>query len=465
MFTHRRLLYLAPRVDAVSGFLTTTIKFRARKRKYTRKTGPIVDVMTIKVTVYRVPLRSSVKKYALILVVSAVTLLYVPPSSVSAYLPPAPDNSKVDAPATDPVQDLPGMSLISTSNPVYSFHLDVSLARKTLQETTLLKSTVELLLVDEENRLYGAMFKATIAQAKADHAGKISRQWNLDLLISQESLDRGLADMLAFSPRDPSISQDLSLWVEQIGEYRETQHIALTKEVAGYLLNIKEAQNRYTLTKGLLEQVSVDLENSLQIVENAQESLDTILGQKMSYQTVVAPDGCPVEVPYDTLREYEGTVWGLCTRSVAQAPTPQAALAIKYAFRALGSNYACDDISRYAAFSYDCSSLVTRSYGTGAGMPILDSIGPVSTRQMVPWGGGELVSWLAPVAEDLALPGDIVLYDTFKVDTRHVVIMLADGMMIHTDNCGDVAHIRKFWGFENSYYYNYLGSRRIVPQT
>ena len=441
------------------------LKLRPRKRKYRRKTGLIVDVMTIKVTVHGVPLRSSMKKYALTFGVASVMLLYANPSPVSAYLLPDPDNSRVDAPASDPVQELPGMSMISISNPVYSFHLAVSLARKAMQEATLFKSTVELLLVEEENRLYEAMFEATVAKAKADHAGKISRQWALDLLISQESLDRGLADMLAFSPRDPSSSQDLSLWVEQISEYRETQHIALTMEVAGYLLDIKEAQNRYALAKGLLEQASVNLENSLQSVENAQESLDIILGQKMSYQTVVAPDGCPVEVPYGTLREYEGTVWGLCARSVAQAPTPQAALAIKYAFRALGADYACDDMSRYAAFSYDCSSLVARSYGTGAGMPILDTIRTLSTRQMVPWGGGELVSWLTPVPEDMALPGDIVLYDTFKVDTRHVVIMLADGMMLHTDSCEDVAHIRKFWGFANSYYYDYLGSRRIIPQT
>lgn len=421
--------------------------------------------MAVKVTIYRVLLLSSIRKYALRLGVLIVTLLCTHPAPVSALLLPDPDNSEVAIPVVDPVRELPGMSLIADSNPVYSFHLNVSLARKAMQDATAFKSAVELLLVEEESRLLDTMFKATIAQAKAEHAGKISRQWALDLLISQESLNRGLADMLAFSPRDPSISQDLSLWVEQISEYRETQHTELTKEVAGYLLDIKKSQNRYALAKDFMRQATEDVENSIELVETAQESLDTILGQKMSYQTVVAPDGCPVEVPSGTLREYEGTVWGLCARSVAQAPTPQAALAIKYAFRALGANYACDDISRYGAFSYDCSSLVTRSYGTGAGMPVFDVNAAISTRHMVPWGGGELVSWLTPVAEDSILPGDIALYDTFKVDTRHVVIVLADGMMIHTDNCGDVTHIRKFWGFENSHYYNYLGSRRIVPQS
>ena len=410
-------------------------------------------------------MRFSLKKYALLLGVLLVAAPYFPTAPVSAYPLPDPNNNAVVSPEVDLPEDLPGMSLISVNNPAYSFHLDVSLARKAMQDVAFFKDTVELLLIEEENRLHEAMFKATVAQAKADHAGKISRQWSLDLLISQESLDRGLVDMLAFSPRDPSVSQDLSLWVEQISEYREAQYKEFTDEVAGYLLDIKEVQNRYALAKGLLEQATADLENSLELVETAQESLDTILGQKMSYQTVVAPDGCPVEVPSGTLREYEGTVWGLCARSIEQAPTPQAALAIKYAFRALGSNYACQDLSRYGAFSYDCSSLVTRSYATGAGMPLLDPASTLSTRQMVPWGGGELVSWLTPVTEGSILPGDIALYDTFKVDTRHVVIVLADGMMLHTDNCGDVTHIRKFWGFENSDYYNYLGSRRIVVKS
>lgn len=420
----------------------------------------MLDVSPRKVTVHRMRGLCGVNKHIFVSAVLLTALLCASPAL--AYLPPDPHTNRAAPRQIDSAADLPGMSMVSVDSPAYYFHLGVSLAREAMQVADLAKSQAESLLLAAEGMLHDAMFQATAAQAKADHAGKISRQWALDLLISQESLDRGMVDMLAFSPRDPSASQDLSLWVAQIGEYRQAQYASLTESVATYASLVAASQNRYEAAKDSLSQAVAASSTAFQAVVKAQESLDTILGQKMSYQTVVASDGCPVEVPYGTLREYDGTVWGLCARSVALAATPEAALAIKYAFRALGSDYACDAISRYGAFSYDCSSLVARSYGTGAGLPILDSMLTFSTRNMVPWGGGEMVSWLTPVSPAEALPGDVVLYDTFKVDTRHAVIMLADGMMLHTDSCGDVAHIRKFWGFENSYYYDYLGSRRIV---
>lgn len=420
----------------------------------------MLDVSPRKVTVHRMRGSYGVRKHVFVSAVLLTTLLCASPAV--AYFPPDPHTGRAALPQIDSVADLPGMSMVSVHSPVYYLHLEVSLAREAMQVADLAKSQAESLLSAEEGMLHDAMFQVTAAQAKADHAGKISRQWSLDLLISQESLDRGMVDMLAFSPRDPSAAQDLSLWAEQIGEYRQAQYASLTGSVGIYVSLVTAAQNRYETAKNSLSQTVAALSTAVQAVAKAQENLDTILGQKMSYQTVVSPDGCPVEVPYGTLREYDGTVWGLCARSVALAATPEAALAIKYAFRALGSDYACDAVSRHGAFSYDCSSLVARSYGTGAGLPILDSMLTFSTRNMVPWGGGEMVSWLTPVSPAEALPGDVVLYDTFKVDTRHSVIMLADGMMLHTDSCGDVAHIRKFWGFENSHYYDYLGSRRVV---
>lgn len=420
-----------------------------------------MDDTGLLVTVRWVLSLSASKKFALTVLLSfAWTTLASPP--VSARIVPDPLDAPVSPSYSE--QDLPGMALVSPDSPLYLIHFNVSLARESLERATLTQTTAALILFEEQERLEEAMFSLTAAQARADHAAKVSHQWTVDLLLSQESLNRGLADMLAFYPRDPSVSQDMSMWVEQISEYRQAAHASLVAEVDVYDDLLKTAKVRYAMAQDRMAEASATAAMAVLAVQEAQNTLDDLLGQKMSYYTVVAADGCPVEVPPGTLREYSGTVWGLCARSVAQAPTPQAALAIKYAFRALGADYACDSVGRYASFSYDCSSLVVRSYSAGGGVPGLDVNSPLSTRQMVPWGGGELASWLTPVAEESVLPGDLVLYDTFKEDTRHVVLMLADGMMLHADNCGDVVHIRKFWGFENSHFYDYLGSRRVTPQ-
>jgi cell wall-associated NlpC family hydrolase len=55
----------------------------------------------------------------------------------------------------------------------------------------------------------------------------------------------------------------------------------------------------------------------------------------------------------------------------------------------------------------------------------------------------------------------LVFYDTGHPDSRHVVLLLADGLMLHVAACGDVANVNTFWGHENGTGYDYLGVRRV----
>lgn len=190
-----------------------------------------------------------------------------------------------------------------------------------------------------------------------------------------------------------------------------------------------------------------------------------VLSRKSSGpQIVVGPDGCPVSAPAATLRGGADSVGisELCRLSVAQAPTPQAALAIKYALGQLGAPYACRGVGRLEPFRFDCSSFVARAYADGAGVPLTREGWAPSTRNMVPWDGIALDRHYALLNPDDLAPGDLVLYDTGGASYRHVVMVLADGFMVHTNACGDVLHVDRFWGTQAATKGQFLVARRIL---
>lgn len=405
-------------------------------------------------------MKVSIKRVRNTIVVSLLVSLCAV-SSVNANSLPDPYLSAPQEYA--PQEVLPGMSQIRVSHPLYQIYLEIGLLRKSVEQASKYTESIKLLDTITREQVDAALFVATVASSKALHAANISTQWEVDLFISQEAAQREFLDVLAISPQDPSAYTDISQWIESESLYKESQQRETQMLTIDANEKVKEAEKILANVEKLRAQADEDSRKAADLLYAAQENLNALQGQSMAYQTVVSPDGCPVEVPENTLREYDGTVWGLCARSVAQAPTIEAALAIKYAFRALGAPYACDTNNRYASFAYDCSSLVIRSYAKGAGMSsILSEQNTTTTRQMVPWGGGELASWLAVLPDDAIKPGDLVLYDLGHVDTRHVVLALADGMMLHTDACGDVVHVRKFWGIQPPDYAKYLGSRRVL---
>ena len=185
---------------------------------------------------------------------------------------------------------------------------------------------------------------------------------------------------------------------------------------------------------------------------------------------VLAADGCPKQVPEGTLRGGAEAipVRRLCTAAVEKAATPQAALALRYAFAALGAPYACDGVGRLLPYRFDCSSLVARAYAEGAGLDTAGEGWAPSTRDMVPWDGVALGEPYRPIPVGQMHPGDLVLFDTCMSGScpyRHVVMYLGEvggqEWMLHTNACGDVAKVEPLWPLEGGSY-PLLGVRRVV---
>jgi cell wall-associated NlpC family hydrolase len=190
-------------------------------------------------------------------------------------------------------------------------------------------------------------------------------------------------------------------------------------------------------------------------------------------QLAIGPDGCPtVDVP-GTLREGAELIGSatLCRNAVAQAATPQAALAITWAFSRLGAAYACRGVGRLLPYRADCSSFTARAFHEGAGLVTSGDSWAPSTRDMVPWDGVALDPHYGFVAPTALRAGDLVLYDTCPqggCPYKHVVMYLGshDGglthWMAHTNSCGDVAKVERFWGFPTTGSHTFLVARRVL---
>ena len=189
-------------------------------------------------------------------------------------------------------------------------------------------------------------------------------------------------------------------------------------------------------------------------------------------QQQVGPDGCPTANVAGTLRDGSDLIGAaaLCRAAVRQAATPQAALAIQWAFAHLGAPYACGGAGRLQPFRMDCSSFVSRAYAEGAGLRTAGPGWAPSTRNMVPWDGVALDPHYAVVAPIALRAGDLVLYDTCPqggCPYKHVVMYLGspDGgqsfWMAHTNACGDIAKVERFWGFPTAGH-PFLVARRVI---
>jgi cell wall-associated NlpC family hydrolase len=188
-------------------------------------------------------------------------------------------------------------------------------------------------------------------------------------------------------------------------------------------------------------------------------------------QVEVGPEGCPTSDVPATLRDGAELVGAtkLCTTAIRRAATPQAALAITWAFQHLGAAYACGGTGRMLPFRADCSSFVSRAYAEGAGLATAGDTWAPSTRNMVPWDGVALDRHYAKVSPAALRPGDLVLYDTCPqggCPYKHVVMYLgqANGVkwMLHTNSCGDVAKVERFWGFPAEGSHTFLVARRVL---
>lgn len=233
----------------------------------------------------------------------------------------------------------------------------------------------------------------------------------------------------------------------QIGEAKEAEQEAVEASSAATaaVAASQAAQGEVLrLRRVVLEQKAVERE--------ALKTFKSFMADTGS-QVDIDVNGCPKEDVPGTLRNGAEAVGAakLCRDSVRQAATPQAALAIKYAFSKLGAPYACDGVGRMGEWRFDCSSLVSRAYAETVGIPFpADTAWAHSTRDMMPWDGVPLDPHYVGVEVKNIRPGDLLLYRSCSSPScayQHVTMALADGYMLHTNSCGDVAHITKAPGY------------------
>lgn len=280
------------------------------------------------------------------------------------------------------------------------------------------------------------------------------------------------------------ISSEMTVIVDTVSGINPLDSVlaqrAVTGVSGGQALDLDEANQLLAVAEELVQQNKVDeaisqarvtiLENELVQAQAGLDIAQAYLAELVKPapvsgpQTVVNSEGCPTEAPVGTVRVGHD-VFDLCKESVEQAATPSAALAIIEAFSNLGTPYACGGVGRLDKGIFDCSSLVTRAYSDGAGLGVASEGYAPSTRSMMPWDGYGLSSWFSYVSPQDTRPGDLVLQRTCTekpCTSQHVVMLLARGTQLHTNACGDVAHIKYFDGFESE---NFVVSRRVLPAT
>lgn len=153
-------------------------------------------------------------------------------------------------------------------------------------------------------------------------------------------------------------------------------------------------------------------------------------------QTTVGPDGCPVDAPPGTLRQgaERPGIHAICVASVADARTPEAARAVKFALAHVGAPYD-NSHRRNDPGRFDCSSFVSRAYRDGAGLPTHPEGTNAPTTATL-----RAARWTTPVSLAEVRAGDLVF-----PHPGHVGMVLADGWMVHTNRTGDVAHVRRLY--------------------
>jgi len=315
----------------------------------------------------------------------------------------------------------------------------------------------------ERQRHATVRFTATVARARAEHAQRILNRWAAGL-HRNETLGRELVEIVESGLLDPVRAADVRFWLERNGDVRR-HAVRVAQELATTATrHEREAERVRVAAEDAAAEAQARREEAMRLLTETETLLQGLFGE-FPHQLTVGPDGCPTGAPKATLRGDAATedVGELCARSVALAPTPEAALAVKYAFRALGGAYACEGVGRDQTNRYDCSSLVTRAYSEGAGLFTATATWIPTTRNLLPWGGAPKAPWAVEIDTEDALPGDLVIYETRHLASRHVVMLLADGFMLHVGECGDVVNITNLWRFDRGENHTFVGVRRVDP--
>ncbi|HET7899882.1 MAG TPA: NlpC/P60 family protein [Candidatus Nanopelagicales bacterium] len=400
---------------------------------------------------------------------SAPDVRPVPPSTRTP-LPAAPSASPGPtlAPATEANDGTP-LAPGQTDDYLVASGARDAAALEVARRTSELTADVQEVSVLESDRASLAMDVARALEA-ATQTQRTTDDVVRDLYQQGDAGIGALATILAAGPDG---------FIERIDNARMA-----TSTANGVVVLAQDARNRLATAQAAVAAQDVRLAQARGAVAAAQARLDaarialatadarlTALGAAAP-QVAIGADGCPtVDVPA-TLRDGSDRIGAaaLCRSAVRQAATPQAALALTWAFQHLGAVYACKGVGRMEPWRADCSSFVSRAYHEGAGLGTAGDTWAASTRDMVPWDGVPLDPHYVAVSPSALRPGDLVLYDTCPqggCTYKHVVMYLGspDGgrttWMLHTNACGDVAKVTAFWGFPTKGH-PFLVARRVV---
>lgn len=399
--------------------------------------------------------------------ITALVLAFAPSAVADPHVPTPSPSATTNS--TAPASTLMGSAADTSSTPPSSFIglLDqVSQLRKDIATAEAAARTAQAEADRAALALTDAKVAGTLAQMRAEQAqlrldSIASAMYRGDgytpLTMANTALNANNADefMSAAALADQVSAREADstrLLLEQVRAVQQAQVIAQAADVRA-----KEAS----------QQAQQQLDKMNASLAEAQKLLESVSGptaQDTGPQTLVGPEGCPITAPLGTLRDgsQQLGVYQICADSVAQAATPAAALAIKWTLSQLGAPYACDGVGRMEPFRFDCSSLVSRAYFNGAGIPVAGLDWAPSTRNMVPWDGVSLDPWYSYVPAGQGRPGDLVLYHSchaVNCQYQHVVMQLADGFKVHTSSCGDVAHVSAFSGPSDP---DYIVTRRVL---
>lgn len=384
--------------------------------------------------------------------------------STSQWLLPWP--TRVQQPVRDPAS---GQDVVPTDPTELTADQALQLFEQAGQARLRRDSAVDTLGLQRE-QLTVLTERAERSQQRADIAARRAQQSQEDLTdlvrnAYMSGIDPTLASLAtSSSTREFTGLLTLPSQVQKAADYRvdETQRLnelaTIAQETATTdAFNVTDMQQRIEFTK-----TSIIQDTRL---ARAYDEAYLAFINSTSGQAQVGPDGCPSETLPGVLRAgaEQFTATELCQRSVLAAATPQAAEAVKWAFSKLGAPYACKGIGRMGDFRFDCSSLVARAYHETSGIPIASATYAHSTRNMMPWDGVSLDPHYFEVPVEEIAPGDLLLYRSCSEEPcayQHVTMMLADGFMLHTNSCGDVAHITRAPAFDTSS--GFVVARRVL---
>lgn len=164
-------------------------------------------------------------------------------------------------------------------------------------------------------------------------------------------------------------------------------------------------------------------------------------------QTSIDSADCPsddVPIPAQSMEggSYEFGMKKLCENSVAQARSPEAAIAVKWMLNRVGRVWYSQP-QRMAEDKADCSSSISRAYQEGAGLKLY----PEGGNAWVTWtflgGGGPGIprpDGVIDVPTSELRPGDAYL-----PHDGHVVMVLSDGFIVHASQDGTPIKVQKFY--------------------